>query len=451
MVESIPEDLRAFGKEGAEDRLVRAMNTFLMEASTVVSRMLPEDLGDWITAYLGALADAFDGVGDGIQAFEQQNETLAIESVYKGVEAAARGIVPQGAQNGSMFETIVAVLDPVIGQLSKHVLEYKKLVAESSVCWRGYASRARQRPKLCEDGFTWDGDQWCMFGRLPPYTLQNVGTGKFLNLARGESDEGANVHVWNDPSNANSQWRIRLADDGNYTIQNVRSGSYLHAAGVGQTGANVVASYHAGSPASRWNLARVGGSNGAGAAWTLRSIVSGRYVNLAGGSSRNGANVWLWDNPTSADSQWRIVSVWGGAPFDGEAPGQGGAALLEHAARAKRPQGALPARCSDSDEKRGSWCYEPCPAGYEPSGARCKVSCGQSYPVEAPLMCGRSPGTIAEVISRMISGTISRVVTISGLIASMQGAGLLVAGGLTGTMQALIDMGKPFAHPMCPA
>jgi len=292
MVQSIPEDLRAFGKDGAEDRLVRAMNAFLLEAAALMSGTLPEQLGDWIAAYLGALADAFDGVGDGMQALAQNNESEAIEAVYRGLEAATKGIASPEAQSEAMLQTAVDVLDPIIGNLSKNMLEYKKLVAESTVCWRAFARRARQRPQFCEEGYSWDGDQWC------------------------KVSEG-------------------------------------------------------------------------------------------------------------------VVS-------------------LEHSARAKRPHGALPARCPRSHEKRGSWCYEVCEAGYEPSGPQCKGTCGGDFPIEAPMMCGTSPGTIQIAITRMVAETIARVVTIGGLVGSMKDKGMSLAAGLTGTMQTLIDMGKPFAHPRCP-
>jgi len=40
--------------------------------------------------------------------------------------------------------------------------------------------------------------------------------------------------------------------------------------------------------------------------YDIQNVRSGLYLNVAGGSMRGGANVWVWDNPKSEDSTWQL-------------------------------------------------------------------------------------------------------------------------------------------------
>jgi len=125
----------------------------------------------------------------------------------------------------------------------------------------------------------------------------------------------------------------------------------------------------------------------------------------------------------------------------------GGAALLEGAVAGKRPKGAIPSRCEENGDfpnKRGSWCHKDCPFGSEPAGARCKSSCMGLYPIDSPLMCGKSQGTIGAAIAEMATRTLKAGLSTAFLIGS---SGLA---GLGGTVKAWVDAGKGFAHPKCP-
>merc|ERR1712039_346782 len=125
------------------------------------------------------------------------------------------------------------------------------------------------------------------------------------------------------------------------------------------------------------------------------------------------------------------------------------AALVETSLAKKRPKAALPALCASNLEKRGSWCYDSCPVGYERIGSRCKSLCGESFPAESPLMCGRNQGELSAAIGQMVVGTVTQAITLSYLVVTLTENGLANATVLSETMQALIDMGKPFAHPTC--
>lgn len=451
-VQSIKEDIQSFVQEGATDKLMHALETILLETGAVVSKLLPEQVGDEVAKYLGAVVDALGGIGDGVEAFGQGNTTAAIESIYQGLQAATRGLVPAEIQNDDTYKAVTAMLDSTVGQLSKHVLEYKQQLEQSNVCWKGYANRDRQRPNICEDGYNWDGEQWCLPKSVTPYTIQSVRSGKYLNVHTrwfGNTDE-ANVQVWDNPDSDHSQWKIQRAADGSYIIQNVHHSTYLQLGGGRENGANVQMSANAASVRSEWKLQ----STSRSAIFTIESADAvGKYINLDGGAKGNGANVQIWDNSHSEDSHWRIVSAGSGDAFKAPAvpASNAGLQLLETAVAFKRPSGALPAACGEASgfpEKRGSWCYAPCPSGYEPSGARCQTSCGAAFPSDGGLMCGKNAGAIASAIARMVGNTIIGISTIGGSDSPTGEEGS--AAVLAGTMQSFIDLGKAFAHPICP-
>jgi len=131
-----------------------------------------------------------------------------------------------------------------------------------------------------------------------------------------------------------------------------------------------------------------------------------------------------------------------------EAGDSAGAALLDTSAVRKRPSGALPPRCvdgSDFREKRGAWCYKECPAGTEASGTRCKSACMGLYPIASPLMCGKSPGTVAAAIRQMLVRAVTSGLTVAGVVRESGWAG-----SLQGTITSLVNVSMTFVHPKCP-
>jgi len=444
-VQSIRDDIAAFEEEGSIDNLLRAMNTIMLEASSVITKFLPEQTANYVDRFIGSIVDLVDGIGDGLEAFEQGDAVASVELIYRGVKAAADDLVPEDFKNDDTYRTMVEVLDGSIGSLSKHVLEFRKRVLESNVCWRGYADRPRQRPAVCDEGYTFDGEQWCIYRGVSPYTIQSRTSGRYMNVKGGSKQDGANVIVWNNPDSLHSQWNLRRKPDGNYTIENVHAQTFLYAEGA-QLGANVALTDFP-QAAAAWRLV----SLGVPSMYNIQNVASGLYLNLEGGSTSNGANVALWSNAEHADCMWRIRSAWGGAPF--ELDEAGGAALLDASLRGKRPSGALPSRCNMANgfsEKRGSWCYGPCPQGYEIADSRCKVVCRGQFPAESPLVCAANPGALAVAISQMVTETFRQVLNVASMVQKMTEEGVAVAGGLVGTMEALIETGKSFAHPMCP-
>mmetsp|Transcript_71874 Transcript_71874/g.232814 ORF Transcript_71874/g.232814 Transcript_71874/m.232814 type:complete len:121 (+) Transcript_71874:799-1161(+) len=88
--------------------------------------------------------------------------------------------------------------------------------------------------------------------------MQNFHSGKYLNVDGDQMQNGANVHQWDNPQQASSQWVIERRADSNYNIKNVHSGKYL---------------------------------------------------NVDGDQMNSGANVHQWDNPEEASTQWVFAQV----------------------------------------------------------------------------------------------------------------------------------------------
>merc|ERR1712110_1355455 len=117
------------------------------------------------------------------------------------------------------------------------------------------------------------------------------------------------------------------------------------------------------------------------------------------------------------------------------------------------PRGAIPARCDISSrfsEKHGQFCYSTCGDGFEPkSHSKCISACEGKFPAETPAMCGRDPGMLSKAIMEMVTVVMNSAFTLSENIIKMKEHGV-DANSLSSTVQVFIDMGKPFANPICP-
>jgi hypothetical protein len=117
------------------------------------------------------------------------------------------------------------------------------------------------------------------------------------------------------------------------------------------------------------------------------------------------------------------------------------------------PDGAMVALCEETGnytEKIGHWCYAACPAGMAPVGLQCKTQCQGEFPADdGAMMCGHNPGVLAEAVMNMVIGVATSAINAGLLIASMANDGV-DTDSLVNTIQAFVNMGKPFAYQTCP-
>ena len=156
------------------------------------------------------------------------------------------------------------------------------------------------------------------FTSSTPFNIKNVHSGRFLNILNGSVDFGTPVQMWDNPDWSHSQWKISLLVESSrasgrcvFSIKNVHSGRCLAVQGLEQESKALVTFHDVGSNTrSLWELIcceEAGRHN-------LRNVWSGRYLNVAGGSKANGANVQQYGNSSSTHSQsphsqWEISAA----------------------------------------------------------------------------------------------------------------------------------------------
>merc|ERR1712232_168719 len=119
----------------------------------------------------------------------------------------------------------------------------------------------------------------------------------------------------------------------------------------------------------------------------------------------------------------------------------------------RRPRGVIPARCNSSSrfsEKHGRFCYSACGSGFEPkSHTKCTSKCDGKFPAESLQMCAQDQSAATKAIIEMATTVLNAGFSLSEDIVKMKKHGV-EATSLSSTIQVFIDMGKPFANPICP-
>lgn len=140
-------------------------------------------------------------------------------------------------------------------------------------------------------------------GRI--YTIQSKSAhGKFLNVDRASYDNGAKLHLWDNPQKPETQWYIKLVAPHIYNIINVKSEKAVNIAFAGKHNGAVIQQWdNFEKPETRFKIHAVGD------AYTIQTVHSSKYINVAGGATSNGAKVIQWDNPGAHETQWFIRPV----------------------------------------------------------------------------------------------------------------------------------------------
>merc|ERR1719188_940460 len=95
---SVREDITAFSETGDAQKLVSAVQTILVEVTTVATTLLPQQMGEQLATFLGSVSDAFGGIGAGLVAFSTGDMPAAVESIYNGLREATNDLVPESLQ-----------------------------------------------------------------------------------------------------------------------------------------------------------------------------------------------------------------------------------------------------------------------------------------------------------------------------------------------------------------
>ncbi|MFB6308899.1 MAG: RICIN domain-containing protein [Haloarculaceae archaeon] len=137
------------------------------------------------------------------------------------------------------------------------------------------------------------------------YWIENVNSGKAMDVNGGSTSDGADVIQWGYWGGANQQWDITQNSDGTYTITNVNSGKLLEVAGGGTSDGDNVQQYSdTGCACQKWNI--IENSDGT---YRLENANSGKVADVDGGSTSDGATVLQWGWWGGDNQKWTFNSV----------------------------------------------------------------------------------------------------------------------------------------------
>jgi hypothetical protein len=387
--ESIQHDIEVFIRDGETPILIRAIGSIIAEAGNIVTGFLPGNTGAEVKKYLNAIAEAFETMGVSWQKFAEGRTAEGIEAVYWGLRSITDSVMPDAIKDNEVYDTVIAALDLVLGNLSKHILEYERHILESNVCWRTEQGRDRQRPSECPDKYVWDGQTECYPAVVASSLLGLNETTRETRVVKKDDfyeKFGRGSCRGYDSNHNPTTWFNRVSDF---------KGSLEQCQALCSADENCKAIEYL-------------------ADWHCE----------------------LWSQEPQATAEWSENVCY---------KKNGGSGAV-----AGRP---VPARCEmDYPEKHGHFCYASCPGGFqvkENSQQRCLSACVGNYSAESPGMCGRDQGVLMTAIMEMVTVILNSAFSLADNIIQMQERGVN-AELLTDTIQIFIDMGKPFANPICP-
>jgi endo-1,4-beta-xylanase len=137
------------------------------------------------------------------------------------------------------------------------------------------------------------------------YRIQNVNSGKVMDVASQSTENGANVQQYSYGGGANQQWNVEDTGNGEYRIQNVNSGKVLDVASASTSnGANVQQYTDYGNDNQRFELHDQGSGE-----YHVQPVHSDKAVDVANSSTSNGANVQQWAWSGGGNQHWTFESV----------------------------------------------------------------------------------------------------------------------------------------------
>lgn len=158
-----------------------------------------------------------------------------------------------------------------------------------------------------------DAQKWTASISMGYTVLKNLKTGKVLDVASASTANGANIQTY-DANNTNAQRfnvsQVALLNSGLYEIQAFGNIDYVVdvASGSSANGANIQLYKSNNSGAQKWNV--VQNSDGS---YTFKNAVSGKALDLQSGQAFDGSNIQLWSTNSSAAAQkWFPEYVDGG-------------------------------------------------------------------------------------------------------------------------------------------
>lgn len=447
---SIVENIMDFRESSETASLISALRTITTTAIQVVSQVFPDEL-----KYLVSLGDLVDGIGESWDHYRDGDTSQAVESIWNAMKTSVDDVLPSSLTGDATYQLVMSTIDASIGKMSAHVLEYKRKILNSKVCYKRSAHRERVRPSSCQPGFEWDQMALCLpigngngadclasCGKQAGMCDSFCGRGRAC-CKNGHSGgaaecEGATGFVDHNFTHGTSSDYHQCVEPGPNLAFSVGGAGESSVAGLfvrngEHSGKPRYTKVHSPNVVMEWSNKR--------SAWRF-------YVDNMLGFNRKTLYTNGHDTDTFPTSGWTADK--GAAPVPKLVPYSGkGAQVAVRSAQ----YGSHPAMCeagSDFAEKVSGWCLGTCPAGFKASSGRgCTQLCGNKFPAESMGVCGKNKGEIMIAMTEMMTMVASGAMESAFLVAEMQETGVS-AEKLSGTIDVFIEMGKPFARPQCP-
>ena len=211
-----------------------------------------------------------------------------------------------------------AVMDTSVKYMFKNVGSEKYLEVAS-----GTAENGANVQQWGADGFA-THNSWKLIdaGDGYYYIRSYVGDGKtyFLDLENGKQDNGTNIGIWQDTQSDAQLFKFVDNGDGSYTITTkvTEDKSCLAVASDStESGANIVQWTCNGKDSQKWiaeiDTIKDGVELDENACYMLKNVNSGLYMEVKDGAAQAGATVQQWGaNGASAHNVWHVKAVnWG--------------------------------------------------------------------------------------------------------------------------------------------
>ncbi|WP_222863701.1 malectin domain-containing carbohydrate-binding protein [Natronococcus pandeyae] len=134
------------------------------------------------------------------------------------------------------------------------------------------------------------------------YCIENVNSGRVLDVEEPDSGDGANVQQADRTDEGKQRWTAHEVDDGVYRFENAASGRVLDVEDAGvEDGDSLVQWEWWGGDNQRWTVARLDDGS-----YRVKNANSGKTAEIDEGSTADGADVVQWEWWEGDHQRWRF-------------------------------------------------------------------------------------------------------------------------------------------------
>lgn len=140
------------------------------------------------------------------------------------------------------------------------------------------------------------------FNSSTRYKIISKKSGKALDVAWGDSANGANILQYQYEGNPNQKWYLEPTGDGYYVIKSAKTGKVVDVEGNSKSnGANVLQWSYNGGKNQQWKIEHVKDGY-----YSIISRSSGKGLDVEKASTANNANVLQWNYSGKDNQLWKI-------------------------------------------------------------------------------------------------------------------------------------------------